>query len=90
MQNMESKKPKKTRGVRRQGKLASVPFTKVNYWLFGASALVLLVGYLTLRQPPVDGFLSLTLAPVLLVIGYCILIPVAILYAGKGNAQEHK
>ncbi len=87
---MESKKQKKTRGVRKQGQFASVSFTKVNYWLFGASALVLLIGYLTLRQPPVDGFLSLTLAPVLLVIGYCILIPVAILYAGKGDTQDHK
>ena len=30
-------------------------------------------------QPPVDGFLSLTLAPILLVIGYVFLIPMALL-----------
>ncbi|MDA0745124.1 MAG: hypothetical protein O2954_01295 [bacterium] len=39
----------------------------------------ILLGYLCLAQPPVDGFLLLSLAPVLLVIGYCVLIPLALL-----------
>lgn len=33
------------------------------------------LGFICLRQPPADGFLSLTLAPLLLVLGYVILIP---------------
>ena len=37
------------------------------------------IGYICMAQPPVDGFLSLTLAPILLVIGYVILIPMALL-----------
>ncbi len=64
-----------------------VYFTKANYYFFGLSALVLLVGYWALAQPPVDGFLSLTLAPILLVVGYCVLIPVAIIYTHKGRAR---
>jgi hypothetical protein len=39
----------------------------------------IVVGYVLLRVPPVDGFISLTLAPVLLVAGYCVLIPAALL-----------
>lgn len=47
--------------------------------LLAAGLGAILVGYLLLRVPPVDGFVSLTLAPLLLVVGYCVLIPVALL-----------
>jgi len=63
-------------------------FTKTNYQLFGLSAVVLLIGYWALSQPPVDGFLSLTLAPILLVVGYCVLIPTAIMFRPKQKTQE--
>ncbi len=56
-----------------------LPFTRLNWMLFGLGLGVIAVGYLLLRIPPVDGFLSLTAAPVLLVGGYCGLIPAAIL-----------
>ena len=56
-----------------------MPFTRKNWILFGIGLLVIAVGYVLLRVPPVDGFLSLTAAPVLLVLGYCVLIPAAIL-----------
>ncbi len=60
-----------------------LPFTRQN-WVFLAAGLVSIVlGYIFLRIPPVDGFLSLTLAPVLLVLGYCALVPLAILYRKK-------
>ncbi|MFA6109639.1 MAG: hypothetical protein WDA75_12805, partial [Candidatus Latescibacterota bacterium] len=47
--------------------------------LLAAGLGTILVGYLLLRVPPVDGFVSLTLAPLLLVAGYCVLIPAALL-----------
>lgn len=43
----------------------------------------LIVGYLCLSRGPEDNPLSLTIAPILLVLGYCILIPVAIMFKGK-------
>ncbi|MDA0335873.1 MAG: hypothetical protein O2782_11960 [bacterium] len=58
---------------------SDMPFTRKNWILFGIGLLVIAVGYVLLRVPPVDGFLSLTAAPVLLVLGYCVLIPAAIL-----------
>jgi hypothetical protein len=56
-----------------------VPFTRRNYVWFGIGLAVLLVGYVCLAQPPADGFLSLTLAPILLVASYCVILPYAIM-----------
>ncbi len=47
--------------------------------IFLAAIAVIVIGYICMAQPPVDGFLSLTLAPILLVIGYVFLIPAALL-----------
>ena len=64
-----------------------MPYTKRNVRFFAAGIGVILLGYFFLAQPPVDGFYSLTLAPILLVIGYCVLIPIAILI-GDGKKPE--
>ena len=56
-----------------------LPFTRKNWTLAAAGLASILIGYVCLRIPPAEGFLSLTLAPVLLVAGYCVLIPWAIL-----------
>jgi len=51
--------------------------------LFGIGLAVIVVGYIFLRIPPAEGFWSLTLAPIVLVIGYCVIIPLAILRKPK-------
>jgi hypothetical protein len=56
-----------------------LPFTHKNRMLFAVGLAAIVLGYLALSVPPADGFLSLTLAPLLLVIGYCVLIPLALL-----------
>jgi len=60
-----------------------VPFTKKNYLAFGVGLLFVILGYIFLAQPPADGFMSLTLAPILLVFGYCVVFPYAILAREK-------
>ena len=45
--------------------------------------LVIIVGYLFLRTPPAESFWSLTLAPIVLVIGYCVIVPLSILRKRK-------
>lgn len=45
------------------------------------------VGYFCLSRPPVNGFLSLTVAPVLLVAGYVILIPLALLHGAESSSD---
>ncbi|MEC8991885.1 MAG: hypothetical protein VX656_11630 [Candidatus Latescibacterota bacterium] len=58
---------------------SELPFGRRNWILFGASLAVIGLGYVLLSIPPADGFLSLTAAPILLVGGYCVLLPAAIL-----------
>jgi hypothetical protein len=52
-------------------------------WLFALSLATIALGYVFLSLPPVDGFMSLTLAPLLLVLGYCVFIPIALLSGKK-------
>lgn len=60
----------------------SLPFKRQNYIIFAIGILVIIIGYFALARGPYDSFSSLSLAPVLLVIGYCIIIPFAVLYRG--------
>jgi hypothetical protein len=50
-----------------------IPFTRKNYVIFGFAALVILAGYIALSRG------SITLAPILLLLGYLVLIPWGIL-----------
>ena len=62
-------------------------FSKTNFYLFGVCGVLLLIGYILLGQGPADNHLSKSVAPVILVVVYCGLIPLAMLYGyGKGGA----
>ena len=56
----------------------SLSFTRKNYIIFAVALFIIIVGWLLLGKG------SMNLAPVLLVIGYFILIPLAILW-GSGS-----
>ncbi len=60
----------------------TLPFTKRNWTWMGIGLLVILIGYIALAKG------SITLAPILLVAGYCILIPIAILLGEKKKQEE--
>jgi len=62
-----------------------MPFGRRNWLLFAVGIAVIAVGYVLLSIPPADGFMSLTAAPLLLVLGYCVILPVAILYRGAAS-----
>ena len=65
--------------------LRELPFTRKNGVLFAIGLATIALGYLALGVPPANGFLSLTLAPLLLIAGYCVLIPLAILAKKEGD-----
>ena len=73
---------KKT-AAKRMTRKESLPFTKTNYQILGAALAVIAAGYVALAQQPWDGFLPLVVAPILLVAGYCVLVPLGILYRSK-------
>ncbi len=53
------------------------PFGRKNYILFAIALVVIVAGFFSLSQG------SISLAPVLLVVGYCVLVPWAILAKDK-------
>jgi len=63
-----------------------LPFTRKNYILFAIGLFVIVLGYITL------GYGSITLAPILLVLGYCVIIPIAIIINGgkEKTPEAHK
>jgi hypothetical protein len=74
-----SKQPQ--RPPRRKAKAADIlPLTKENYVLLGVGVLIIIVGYIVMGEGSVKGFMPLVLAPILLILGYCVAIPLALLY----------
>lgn len=58
------------------------PFGKKNYILFAIALVVIIAGFIALEQG------SITLAPILLVFGYCVMMPWAILSKGKKEPED--
>jgi membrane protein CcdC involved in cytochrome C biogenesis len=57
-----------------------LPFDSINFVVMGIGLLFILVGYFLLSKSDVHGFTPLVLSPLLLIIGYCVLIPLGIMY----------
>jgi hypothetical protein len=60
----------------------SLPFGPKNYLLMGAALVVIIIGYFSLSSG------SITLAPILLVLGYCVLFPLGIIWGGSREKAE--
>ena len=56
------------------------PFDKINYLLFGIGISTIMIGYLLMATGEVDSFQSIRLAPLILFVGYIVIIPVSIFY----------
>ena len=57
----------------------SWPYKRKNYLLFGVGVFVIIVGYLIMYLGDVNSFQSLVISPLLLLVGYLVIIPMAIL-----------
>ena len=68
---------------RRAAKQVELPLKKENFVVIGIGLCVITLGYIAMSAGPVEGFLPLVLAPILLVTGYCVIIPIGILYRGS-------
>jgi len=68
--------------VQKAKEKSALPFTKRNWTWMGIGLLVIIIGYIALSQG------SITLAPILLVLGYCVIIPIAILLGEKKKKEE--
>ncbi|MBN1633467.1 MAG: hypothetical protein JW917_04800 [Ignavibacteria bacterium] len=50
-----------------------------NYLVIGIGIIFIIIGYVLLSENSVDGFMPTVAAPILLVLGYCVIIPLGIL-----------
>ena len=55
-------------------------FNRKNYLLFCIGLVVILIGYLLMAFGDTTSFQSVKLSPILLIVGYCIIIPISIIY----------
>ncbi len=101
MQKAKKAKKDKIYGIKPAQRVASQPEQKVapllgrmNYIIFGIGLIVLVAGYFFLAQPndpgkpAAEGFLSLNVAPILLVVAYLIIIPIALLLRKSKKTEE--
>ena len=58
-------------------------FGKTNYIIFIVGLLSLILGYYLMSSGSVNSFQSLTLSPILLFLGYIVIIPLALVYREK-------
>ncbi len=59
------------------------PFNKTNYVIFGIGILSIIIGYLIIYYNSVDSIQSTKIGPIILFIGYCVIIPISIMYNQK-------
>ena len=60
-------------------------FGKINYQLFGIGLLIIILGYIIMATGETESVQSIKIAPLILIIGYCVFIPAAILVKPKNK-----
>ncbi len=64
-------------------RIESLSLEPINYQIILAGVAVIIAGYFALSAKPWDNPIALNVAPLLLVLGYCVIIPVGIIYRKK-------
>jgi hypothetical protein len=84
----------KAQPVRRRGKKkveaiapAELP-QRINYMIMLVGVVVIIIGYIIMSMGDATSPLAVTISPIILFIGYCIIIPVGILYRKKDKKNE--
>jgi uncharacterized membrane protein HdeD (DUF308 family) len=73
-----------------------LPFGKKNLQILFIALIMIVLGYVAMAQPPFDSFLSMTVAPILLLSAFLVVIPYSIFYghfkgkksAGKDSSEK--
>ena len=60
-------------------------FGKINYVLFGIGLLIIILGYIVMVTGETESIQSVKIAPIILIVGYCVVIPAAILVKPKNK-----
>ncbi len=68
----------------------SMGLTYANLYIFIASLLVIALGYILMAIGDTYDVLSLYISPIVLVIGYIVVLPLSILYRSKSERDKDK
>ena len=80
-----------TKVKKQTGEKYHFPLGKMNYTILLIGILVLIIGYIFMSIPDnPDDFLTRTLSPIILFIGYLIIIPIGLLYKPKKTTKSDK
>jgi ABC-type proline/glycine betaine transport system permease subunit len=80
-------KIEKSRKARKAKQEVIFPLNKTNYSILAIGLAVIVIGYIALSGDTVTSFRQLTIAPILLVLGYCVIIPLGIMYRKKKRVE---
>jgi len=58
-------------------------YTKINYILFISGIIMIILGYIIMVTGKTNSFQSLSVSPLILLIGYLVLIPASLIYKEK-------
>ena len=85
-----AKPVRKKEQKRRLQKTEQMPLGRENFMILVTGLGVILAGYLAMLTGGVEGFLPLVVSPILLILGYCVIIPLGILYRKReaGTSAE--
>ncbi|MCD4708864.1 MAG: hypothetical protein K8S62_14110 [Candidatus Sabulitectum sp.] len=73
---------KEKKPVSSQSNQDIAPFSGINYILFAVGLIIITVGWFLLRA----GHISIS--PIMLILGYCVVIPVAIILKPRGKKEN--
>lgn len=59
-----------------------------NYLLLTVGLVLIVAGYICLGWKPKDGTLTMNVAPILLVIGYCVVVPIALFIKPEKESKK--
>jgi hypothetical protein len=68
----------------------SLGLSKINLYIFIASLLVITLGYVLMALGDTYDVLSLYISPIVLVIGYVVVLPLSILYKSRKKPGNNK
>ncbi len=75
----------KTKRLKHEQSHLHFAMTAKNYSIIGLGIVIIIIGYFLMDANSVDGFMPTVVAPILLVLGYCLVIPAGILYNDKSG-----
>ncbi len=65
-----------------------MPFDQKNMTIIFAGIGVIIIGYLVMYFSPVMSAMALTVSPIILLLGYCVIVPIGIMSGVRGNRKK--